>query len=618
MTMIGQNGKDSLDKILLLDSPFNISSLKGREDQYQKIITFDSESHRILSENNIPHQISDHYVDQNELNFLQKKSYELSKWYNQKEIQTLVEYEGINLGRLVHVEFMDFIVGFLKKFQEIAKIVPQHRNFEFVVSSGLFDTAKIFVDCQSLQQDKIVQQSENVKYSYRIGGMSFSITTSKKSYLKLKSITEAFFQKLFHFDMPKNKNKHVLLVEFDPTKYKTLFFASKMNSQNIMLYNRRWPTIWNFESFNIIKKSDCRIPNVSTLRDTDSLDVIRKEQNRIKKNIQVMMEGTNLESFFSIDSKSFWIPLRPFFESLIRHKMNEAINEIELAKKLFVNYQIGSILISSEIGFTEQIVMNLARKNQVPVIMMQHGVAYETEGAFERNNLLGYFPNFSDFMITWGNTTKEYLERCGVIPNKIKALGSTLYDDLFDKTLSKESTILLATSPPMKDLINDNLVATNESYRLAIEKICRIVTGLNQKLVIKLHPSLVDFDIESLTKQISNDILVVRSGSIVPFIENCKLMLTFDLSTTILEAQILKKPVISISLKDYGFGESEIFRTNACISADIEELEQILNKILTDDNYRNNIIKNGDSFVDGYLSNKGKSTKEILAFLKQF
>ncbi|NDB52323.1 MAG: hypothetical protein EB161_09330, partial [Nitrosopumilaceae archaeon] len=155
--MIGQNGKDSLDKILLLDSPFNISSLKGREDQYQKIITFDSESHRILSENNIPHQISDHYVDQNELNFLQKKSYELSKWYNQKEIQTLVEYEGINLGRLVHVEFMDFIVGFLKKFQEIAKIVTQHRNFEFVVSSGLFDTAKIFVDCKSLSEDKIVQ-----------------------------------------------------------------------------------------------------------------------------------------------------------------------------------------------------------------------------------------------------------------------------------------------------------------------------------------------------------------------------------------------------------------------------------------------------------------------------
>lgn len=128
-----------------------------------------------------------------------------------------------------------------------------------------------------------MQPSENVKYSYRIGSMSFSITTSKKSYLKLKSITEAFFQKLFHFDIPKNKNKHVLLVEFDPTKYKTLFFASKMNSQNIMLHNRRWPTIWNFESFNIIKKSDCRIPNISTLLDTDSLLVIRKEQNRIKK-----------------------------------------------------------------------------------------------------------------------------------------------------------------------------------------------------------------------------------------------------------------------------------------------------------------------------------------------
>jgi len=618
MTMIGQNGKDSLDKILLLDSSFNISALKGKDNQYQKIITFDYDSHKLLSDNCITHDISDNYVDKNELNFLQKKSYELSKWHSQKEIRKFVEYDGVNLGNLLHIEFMDFIVGFLKKFYELTKLIPQNPQFEVVASPGLYDMVQIFTNCVKLHEQKVILQSGDVKYSYRFRNKSFSIIISKNAYLKLKNITEIFFQKIFHLDKPKNQNKHIMLIEFDPTKYKKFFLTSKSTGQNILLYNRRWPTIWNFESFNIIRKSVCRIPNINAFFDNVLLDSIRKKQTNFEQNINHVLQSNFFESFFSINNNSFWIALRPFFDDMLKQRMIEAINEIEIVKKLFAKYKIGPVLILSEIGFTEQIVMNLARKNNVPVLMMQHGVPYETDGAFERNNLLGFFPNFSDYMITWGHTTKDYIEHCGIAPNKIKALGCTFYDTLFDRDLSKEETILLATSPPMKDLIHDNLVETNERYQLAIEKICKTVIGLNQRLVVKLHPSLVDFDIDSLTKKIDKKILVITSGSIIPFIKNCKLMLTFDLSTTILEAQILKKPVISISLKDYGFGESQTFKTNACVSINIEQLEETLKKILTDVNYKNEMIKNGDAFVHKYISNKERSTSEILEFLKQF
>jgi len=168
----------------------------------------------------------------------------------------------------------------------------------------------------------------------------------------------------------------------------------------------------------------------------------------------------------------------------------------------------------------------------------------------------------------------------------------------------------------MKDIVYDNLVETNEKYRHAIEKICKIVTALNQKLVIKLHPSLVDFDIESMAKKINDDILVVNSGSIFPLMENCKLLITFDLSTTILEAQILQKPVISVRLKDYGFGESEIIRS--CIDTTIENLETNLNKLLTDNSYRQELIEKGNKFVDKYLENKGNATESIHKFLTEF
>ena len=61
-----------------------------------------------------------------------------------------------------------------------------------------------------------------------------------------------------------------------------------------------------------------------------------------------------------------------------------------------------------------------------------------------------------------------------------------------------------------------------------------------------------------------------------------ELLITFDLSTTILEAQILKKPVLSISLRDYGFGKSKIFLRDTCktlpISKSLDEIKMILSK----------------------------------------
>jgi hypothetical protein len=618
--MTGQNGKNpDLDKILLVDSSFEITSLKGKENQYLKIISFDYDAHRILLDGGISHEVSDIYLTKSELDEIQKKSYELSEWSKQKEILSSLEYDEINLGNLVYIDFMDFVVGFLKKFYEISKIAQQNHECEFVTSSGLSGVAQLLANSSKLADKTVIAQSESIKHSYRMGQKSISITISKKNYLTLKNITESFFQKIFRFDKPKNQNKHVLLVEFDPTKYKKLLFSSKTHSQNLLLYNRRWPTIWNLDSFNIIRKSDCRIASLKTLANNELLAKIEKSQERVVYTLTNLWESDFIGSFFSHNGKSFWVALKPFFEDLIGRKMIDAVKEIEVAKILLEKYQIGSIMILSEIGFNEQIMMHLARKNNIPVVMMQHGVPYETKEAYVRNNLLGFFPNFSDYMVVWGSATKVYLEKSGVSTSKIRALGSSIYDDLFEKKHSlKKETILLATSPPMKDLIYDNLVQTNENYRLAIEKVCKIAVKLNQKLVIKLHPSLVDFDVESVVAKISSEIVVIKHGSIFPFIEDCKLLLTFDLSTTLLEAQILKKPAVSIYLKEYGFGESDIFKEGSCISTPIENLEEILAKIIHDEPYCQELVRNGDRFVERYLDNRGTSSKSLIDFLKSF
>lgn len=612
MIMTGQNGNYNLDRILLADSSFTIDSSKN---QYQKIITFDFDLHKLLLDYKIQHEISDNYLTKSELDEIQKKTYELSRWSKQKEIAELLQYEGINLGNLLINDFIDFIAGFLKKFCEITKIVQNYPNYEFVTAGDLFEIVKILSNNVKLVYKKTNHKHETIKHTYSLGQKSISITISKTTYLKLKNITEFFLQKIFQLDKTKSNENYVLLIEFDPTKYKTFLLSSK-TPINFLLYNRRWPTIWNWESFNVVRKSGGRVVTYKTLVNGDLEVKINHTKNILEKKLNHLWDNGFFISFFSFNNISFWQAIRPFFEEKLTYKIKEAIPEIEAAKKLFDKYPIKAILIQSEIGPNEQIMMHLARKNNIPVILVQHGVPYETKEAFDRNNLIGFFPNFSDAMIVWGDLTNKYLESSGINSSKIKLLGNPVYDDLFNKkNIIREETILLATSPPMKDIVYDNLVETNKRYRNAIENICKIVTNLDQKLVIKLHPSLVDFDIEFMASKISNKITVFKSGSIFPLIENCKVLVTFDLSTTIVEAQILKKPVISIRLKDYGFGESEIFKTRSCISIPIDDFEKTLNEILTNDS-KKETIKNGDRFVDQYLVNKGTSCKAILDYLK--
>ena len=618
MGMTGQNGIIRLDRILFIDSSFPLELL-NTEDLYHKIITFDFDSHNSLTELKIQHEISDTYLTHHEIKELQEKTLDLSSWSKQKEISQFLEYEGINVGNLTFNNFIDFIAGFLKKFCEIQKIIQQNHNCEFVCSTSTYEMAKIFSNNVKIKKQQASNSHDKAfKHTYHLGKLSFQISLTKEKYLKLKNLTESIFSYLFRLDKPKNNNDSILCVEFDPIKYKTLFLSGNNAPHNFILYNRRRPLIWNLESLNVIRKSKCQAIVPNKLLDSTLQTKITEDVKLIGTKLDELWNNDFFETFFSINKVSFWSALRHFFSNNLACIMKDLVSDIALAKKLLENQTIKTILILSEIGPQEQILMHLAHINGKKVVLLQHGIPYETREASKRNNLHGFFPNFSDAMIVWGPLTKQYLENAGILSSKLKPLGNSPYDDLVSISHNAGDTILLATSPPMKDIVYDNLVITNQQYRSAIKNICQITTKLNKKLVIKLHPSLVDFDIESITKKINKDIQVVTSGSIFPLISNCNLLITFDLSTSILEAQILQKPTISITLKDYGFGDSDIFKTESCIRTTIDKLEQHVDKLLIDDSYRRKYVENGNRFVEQYLSNRGTATKSIHDFLKDF
>ena len=94
------------------------------------------------------------------------------------------------------------------------------------------------------------------------------------------------------------------------------------------------------------------------------------------------------------------------------------------------------------------------------------------------------------------------------------------------------------------------------------------------------------------------------------------MLVTIDISTVILEAQISGKPVISVSVRDYNMGEdnSSFFKSQSCIRTESRNFEINFNHLLEDLEFRRDIINKGKKFADDYLSNQGSASQKLLEF----
>jgi hypothetical protein len=454
----------------------------------------------------------------------------------------------------------------------------------------------------------------------KIGNSTYSLRIPKILFKKFKNISEKFI-KLFL------KNKHTiptkpstLLVEFDTIRCKKFFEASNNLSINLVHYGRRRPTIWNKESFSIVKNSNSLLVDIDKIYDKNLKNSVYQGQLFAKENLNKLLQNHEFfENYFSFKEYSLWLILKPFFVDLITKRFSEAISEIEITKKLFNLYNIKNILILSEHGFNEQIIIQIAKQQKISLHLLQHGVFFDTPESLEQNIFAGILPMDSDYFLTWGDSTKKYSIKSGIPSQKLKPLGSIFYDQIFEnkqKNLHLESNyILFALAWPGKNQVKDLTIETLESFEKSIKEICTIISNQNKKLIIKIHPYSEQEDLTTMIKKINPEIIIIKNGSILDLIQSCEIFITLDLSTTILEAQILEKPVISIIVRDTGLGNPTIFKDNSCIRIPVEELETQLSH-LSDDDYRNKIILKGNDFVKKYLS-VSNASHEILSYLQK-
>ena len=72
----------NIQYVVLYDSVSNIEELKQIIKKHNpQIITFSLESHNFLLQNNIEHELSENYLNETDLDYIQDHSYKFSQWY---------------------------------------------------------------------------------------------------------------------------------------------------------------------------------------------------------------------------------------------------------------------------------------------------------------------------------------------------------------------------------------------------------------------------------------------------------------------------------------------------------------------------------------------------------
>ena len=618
--MTGINGKKNKTEksIVLFDKSIAVKEVKSiLKDTNSSIISLDFESFELLQKNNINQKTYDEFLTTNEMSNIQKLSYELSDWYSHEQLANELMYNDVNLGSILQSELINILVNFIKNFYVIYKITQKYSDFEFFCSKNTSKFLHKFSIKHYLLKSLKIDDSlpldslnTNIDLKFKNLNLKFKIGTKKIN--SLRTLADNISNSLIKPKLKKDSN-FFLFSEINTKKFSDLLQKMPNFDETYVIYNRRQPSIWDKESFSLFKNSNAVLENEKTLNRNKKLS-LTKEKSKVRKIIEEIKKNENFfEKFFTIETVSFWSLFREVFYSLIEKRFLTYYYEIILSQNLLDKYPFSAILLQNDVGPNEKILLQIGKSKKIPVFLMQHGLIFDTTEAFMMNKYQGALGLNTDYQLVWGDVDYQYRKEIGFDPEKIIKIGSPAYDHFFDKKNSKRDYVLLATSGPTTEDIFDLTVESITKNIETIKGISKIVTGLNQKLIIKIHPSPDEFDPTELIKSIDPNIQVIKTGDISEIIKNCSLMIVIDFSSVILDAYLLKKPIISIPVKNNGYGLPKAFVNNSCMIENLETLENSINNLLKNDN--SELIKNATISGQNYMSNLGNASEQLLRFL---
>ena len=611
----------NIQYVILYDSVSNIEELKQIIKKHNpKIITFSLDSHNFLLQNNIEHELSENYLNETDLDYIQDHSYQFSQWYSHPTVSQSVQYEGINVGELFYVEFCYFLTPILKKIYEMMRIYTAYKTALFFSSSSLVNFLKLFSSNIKILNDNPVSESvitknKNLKFDINI------LINNNGNFLvsQIIKISYSLFKIIFQNKKIDKTKQTIFLINYTTKQFQKIFEQLPNYPINLVKYDTVIPAFWNLESLLLIKRSNCYIEHSSSISNYS----IPEKNSLVNQQLKDLLEKEKFfDTFFSINNYIFWNLIKDEFIEMYERNYLNTLEEIKKIKFLFKKYNPSYILVHSECAPLDLITIKIAKKFGIKIGLFQHALYNDdlqnsNYYAFKSDQFHRVLPLYSDNFLIWDKLTQNHALKHGVDSKKIIPIGNPFFDIFFDDDKNtanlKNEFILLAITPYTNQNQTRELSTKIQiEYETTIEQICQIITKMNKKLLIKIHHG--SFFEQKNIKKINPNIIVKNTGNFYQYAKNCELLICLDMSTAILDAMLLKKPVVSILIRDKD-SHSEIFENNYIVKTEISDLEHVLTNLIHDEKFKKSCIEQGEKFIHDYLLNPGHSTKTLLDFL---
>ncbi len=617
-----------MTKIIFVNDPKEITQSKLIEkiSNDYKIYCLNYQSHKDLLEQNIDHFLVDEFLSNTDRNKLFQTSLKLADSWYENPITKGLEFHNVNiLGLIDTLELQQFLIHKLILLLTIKQIIEKEKPEIISASGEIVEIVKILIQGKPIILESPSKQSEEelfwdkIELMFNIGPKPISIKISRFYYNKIKDLLEFFVCKFLNLDYTfSSESNDLLFVEFDPSSYFNLIENLKKNNTNSVIFNRRRPAIWNFNSIKILKKFNCKVVsttfNLSKKEKKDNLINLKKYEQNLET---LWNQKEFFDEVFSIENISFWPIIKNKFLNSYNNRLYEYLNLITLSKKILNNRNISKIFLFNENGTTEKSILKVNRNN-IPTIIHQHGFDNITSN-LTKYDPLEIIPLRSDKIAVYGLINKDYLEQYQKInPSRILITGSPRHDSLF-LNINKRSNskkVMLITPVPFTEFTAQPKIEDYIKFEQTLKQIIITAKKLDIKLIVKLHPSQDNYknSIKQIIKKLDDKIpiyqlnpssfeLISKSDAIININPE-----SYNSSTIILESLIQQKPIIDI-IFDEQYHELEFIKQNAVhLVTKSEQIEIAMRTILFDEKIRNDLIDNGKKFLDNYLSNQSNAS----------
>ena len=601
-----------------------------------KIFSFNIIVHKFLEDKKIEHEIAESYLSKEDHFKIFDTAVSFWEWHKSKCIDKEFQYEGVNiLGLLETGEFHQFLVAEIYKFFVIKRIIEKERpdkifaNNQFSnIISKLTNNNHISINQIDTKKYNFLIYFDKFSYEFHLGKIPIGIKLSRKNYQRLKNFFESIVCKLFSLDLNPNENKKmILIVEFNTLQYSELFENLKNYEGVVSLLDYRRPSFWNMDSLNFLRKSNCKLIRMENFLNASDKKLISDLVIGYLEKLERLRTDSYLENKFTVEGITIWPFLKEILIEVFRKRMYEYLLLILFSKKILTKTNVSCIVTLGLDGETEKAILNL-NKNNKPSILLEHGFTnYLPE--ISRFDITSGLSIFKDKIAVWGDIQKQYLVNVLKIPEKkILVVGSPRHDKFFREIIStkKDSVRTVLIIPGI--FAPTNAQFSTFSY-LRLENLLKRTFKIfesfkNVKLIVKLHPSqYIETEyIKKLINQSNPNVMIYHTEPIQKILEDCDTVLNIHTevlpSTAVLDALVMGKPVMNISLVDENYN-FQFIKDNAVMQVTYKsDLEKNLKTILYDENFRKELIGNAQKHLQSYLSNQGKASKHLAEILKSF